>query len=91
MPTKIIPQSMLDAVAPDCLTPIAEIVAAYEHFLSDGNLQTGQAMECSAEKKLLVPQTEYANGRVSKRACTVWEPLYEMIHGELSGLDDAIP
>ena len=82
---------MLDAVAPDCLTPISTIVAAYEKFLSDDNRQTGEALECSTDKHLLVPQTEYTNGRISKRACTVWEPLYKMMHGEKSGLPDAIP
>ena len=82
---------MLDAVAPDCLTPISTITAAYEKFLSDDNHQTGEALECSVDKHFLVPQTEYANGRFSKRACAVWEPLHKMMHGEKSGLSDAIP
>lgn len=82
---------MLDAVDPDCLTPIATIVKAYDAFLDDGNQQTGQAVECSVDKLYVVPQTEYANGRFSKRAVTVWEPLFKMLHSEDSGLEDAIP
>jgi hypothetical protein len=82
---------MLDAVAPDCLTPISTIVAAYDQFLSDDNQQTGEAMECSADKHFLISQTEYANGRVSKRAATVWEPLFKMMHSEMSNISDAIP
>jgi len=90
VPTKIIPKAMLDAVEPDCLTPIATIVKAYDTFLSDDNHQTGEAVECSVDKLYVVPQTKYANGRASKRACTVWEPLFKMLHSENSGLDDAI-
>lgn len=32
-----------------------------------------------------------ANGAATKRAVTVWDPLFEYIHGENSGLEDAIP
>jgi hypothetical protein len=81
---------MLDAVAADCLTPISTIVAAYDHFLSDDNRQTGEAMECSVDKHLLVPQLGYQNGRFSERSVTVWDPLYKMMHGETSGLPEAI-
>jgi len=81
---------MLDAVAPDCLTPISTIVAAYDKFLSEENQQTGEAIECSVDKLYIIPQTEYANGRVSKRAATVWEPLFKIMHSEVSGLSDAI-
>jgi len=90
VPTKIIPQVMLDAVEPDLLTPVATIVAAYDELLSDSNQQTGEAVECSVDKRIVVPQTPYMNGRASKRAVTVWEPLYKMLHGEESGLPDAI-
>lgn len=90
MPTKIIPQSMLDAVAPDCLTPVATIVKAYDAFLEDSNTQSGDAVECSVDKLYNIPQTEYANGRFSRRAVTVWEPLFKMLHTEDSGLPDAI-
>jgi hypothetical protein len=89
--TKIIPPEMLAAVSPDCLTPVATIVAAYDDFLSESNSQTGQAIECSVEKHLVIPQQELMNGRYSKRAVTVWEPLFKISHGEISNLDDAIP
>ena len=82
---------MLDAVAPDCLTPISTIVAAYDHFLADDNQQTGEALECSVDKHFLIPQTAYANGRVSARAATVWEPLFKIMHSEVSGIAGAIP
>lgn len=90
VPTKIIPPEMLGAVEPDCLTPISTIVTCYDHFLSDENQETGQAVECSVDKHYVIPQTEYMNGRVSKRACTVWEPLFKLLHTENSSLEDAI-
>ena len=82
---------MLDAVSPECLTPVSTVVAAYDEFLSDNNYQTGEAVECSVDKQLLVPKTEYCDGRFSKRACTVWDPLFQMMHGEKSGLEEAMP
>jgi hypothetical protein len=82
---------MLDAVSPDCLTPVSTIVAAYDRLLSDSNHQTGEAVECSVDELFLVPQTEYCNGKFSKRAVTVWDPLFKMMHGETSGLADSIP
>ena len=90
VPTKIIPPAMIDAVSEECLTPVATIVAAYLRLLNDHSL-TGQAIECSAEKLLFSHQPEYLNGRISKRATTVWDPLFKMMHSELSGLADAIP
>jgi hypothetical protein len=73
----------------DSLTPISTIIGAYDRFLNDDSL-TGQAMECSADKQILLPFPEYANGSVTKRACTVWDPLFKMMHSENSGLADAI-
>lgn len=74
------------------MTPISCIVSAYHTFLDDekGELY-GKAIECSAEKHFFVEELPLANGAVSKRAVTVWEPLFKMSHHELSGLPDAIP
>jgi len=51
----------------------------------------GEAIECSADKHFFVPRPEFLNGPVSKRACTVWDPLFKMMHKEDSELPDAIP
>jgi hypothetical protein len=56
----------------------------------EGNL-VGEAIECTADKQFFVPKPEYLNGAISKRACTVWDPLFKMMHYENSGLPDAIP
>ncbi|KAH6998970.1 hypothetical protein BKA56DRAFT_639497 [Ilyonectria sp. MPI-CAGE-AT-0026] len=87
--TKIIPPDMVAAVSPECMTPIGTIVAAYNKCLEDRSL-SGEAIECSVDKLLLVPRPEYQNGPVSKRAVTVWDPLFKMYHHELSQLPDAI-
>jgi hypothetical protein len=74
----------------DCsLTPISTIVAGYDKCLSDESL-VGEALEASAEKLLLIPRPGLQNGRVSVRSVTVWDPLFKMLHGEESGLPDAI-
>ncbi|KAG9240544.1 15-hydroxyprostaglandin dehydrogenase [Calycina marina] len=91
VPTRIIPQAMLAAVAPDYLTPISTIVMAYDRFLSNDNFETGLAIERSVDKLYTIPQTEYINGRASARACQVWEPLFKIMHSENSRLEDAIP
>ncbi|KAF2823572.1 NAD(P)-binding protein [Ophiobolus disseminans] len=88
--TSVIPQMMIDAVAPDCLTPLSTVVSAYERFLDDDSLY-GRVVECSADKQFFLEAPTLANGHVSRRAVTVWDPLFIMNHGEKSGLSDAIP
>ncbi|KAF7553822.1 hypothetical protein G7046_g6986 [Stylonectria norvegica] len=87
--TKIIPQEMIAAVSPECITPISTIVDGYNKCLEDESL-SGEAIECTADKMLLTPKPEYQNGKVSQRSCTVWDPLFKMYHHELSQLPDAI-
>ncbi|KAJ3525043.1 hypothetical protein NM208_g11810 [Fusarium decemcellulare] len=87
--TKIIPPEMVAAVSPECLTPVGTIVSAYNKCLDDESLH-GEAIECSVDKLLLTPRPDFQNGRVSKRAVTVWDPLFKMYHHEVSQLPDAI-
>ncbi|KAH7402502.1 hypothetical protein BKA66DRAFT_564417 [Pyrenochaeta sp. MPI-SDFR-AT-0127] len=88
--TSIIPQEMVDAVSAECMTPVSTVVGAYERFLEDESLY-GRIVECSAEKHFFLEPPTLANGRVSRRAVTVWDPLFKMYHKEGSGLSDAIP
>ncbi|KAF2399363.1 NAD(P)-binding protein [Trichodelitschia bisporula] len=89
--TKIIPPEMVAAVQPEFLTPVESIVRAYRTFLDDDTGLSGEAIECSVNEHIFVPRPEYLNGAASKRACTVWDPLFKMYHGEGSELPDAIP
>lgn len=51
----------------------------------------GELLECSGEKLIYYKQREMGNSAATKRAVTVWEPLFKMMHGENSQLLDAIP
>lgn len=59
-------------------------------LLNDDSLY-GQAIECSVDRLLFAKQPEYLDGPYSKRATTVWEPLFKMMHFENSGLPEAVP
>lgn len=72
------------------MTPISTVVAAYDRCLTDESLN-GEALEASADQILAIPRPQLQNGRKSTRAVTVWDPLFEMYHGEKSQLPDAIP
>jgi hypothetical protein len=74
------------------MTPISCIISAYHKFLDDekGELY-GKAIECSADKHFFHEKPEYANGEVTRRGVTVWDPLFKVYHHELSELPDAIP
>jgi hypothetical protein len=51
-------------------------VSAYERFLDDDALY-GRVLECSADKQLFLSPPTLANGQVSRRAVTVWDPLFK--------------
>ncbi|KAK5128262.1 hypothetical protein LTR85_002929 [Meristemomyces frigidus] len=89
--TPIVPPEMMAAVTPECITPISTIIAAHDHFIDDKTGAAGQALEGSADKLVYYDTPAYGNGYKTKRAVTVWEPLFKMMHGEESGLPDAIP
>ncbi|KAI7341371.1 hypothetical protein KC315_g148 [Hortaea werneckii] len=89
--TPIVPPEMIAAVSKDCLTPISTILAAHDRFIEDNTGMVGQALEGSADQLIFYEPVAYGNGYKSKRAVTVWEPLFRMMHGEDSQLDEAIP
>ncbi|KAK3717075.1 hypothetical protein LTR37_006130 [Vermiconidia calcicola] len=88
--TNIIPPEMVAAVKPEFLTPIKTIMDAYVKLLDDQSL-VGQAIEGSVDKHFFFTDPPFMNGDATKRAITVWDPLFELNHGEMSGLPDAIP
>lgn len=66
------------------------MLGAYDRFLEDDTGMTGEIYECSAEKIIDYHLPPEGNGHVTKRAVTVWNPLFVMMHGERSGLEDAL-
>ncbi|KAK0937505.1 hypothetical protein LTR29_010943 [Friedmanniomyces endolithicus] len=87
--TAIVPRQMIAAVDPSDITPVSTIVSAYIRLLDDESL-TGQGIECSVDKQLPFADPPLMNGKHTKRAATVWDPLFKIMHGENSGLADAI-
>ena len=71
------------------VTPISTVMGAYMKLLDDPTT-FGQALECSQDKHFVYPDPPLLNGPVTKRAFTVWEPLFKVMHHEESGLPDAI-
>jgi len=53
--------------------------------------ETGQGIEASVDKLLTFQDPPLLNGSHTKRAVTVWDPLFRTMHSESSGLPDAIP
>ena len=64
-------------------------MAAYLKCLEDSSLN-GELLECSRDKVLLLAKPEYADGEVTKRTCTVYDPFFKVVHGEFSGLEDIV-
>ncbi|KAI3394415.1 hypothetical protein diail_2827 [Diaporthe ilicicola] len=90
VPTGAVPQASIDATKPEHLTPVETVVSAYERCLNEEALN-GELIECSTDKHFFLPRSNMANGDATKRACTVWDPLFELKHGEKSEIPDAIP
>ena len=73
------------------LTPPSTIVRGYLRFLEDeDDSLTGQILEGSVEKLLFYDTPKEANGKFTRRAVTIWDPHFKMMHGELSGIPDAL-
>lgn len=72
------------------MTPMSTITSAYVRLLDD-DTATGQAVECSRDQQIPYPEPPLLGGKYTKRAVTVWEPLFKAMHHENSGLPDAIP
>ncbi len=91
--TNIIPPEMVAAVSPECMTPAETIVRAYDECLADGDVRSGEILEASGHLVSSVDFSElkFRNGQPSVRSVTVWDPLFKAIHGENSGLEEAIP
>ncbi|KAF2159432.1 hypothetical protein M409DRAFT_30050 [Zasmidium cellare ATCC 36951] len=89
--TPIVPMEMMEAVSPECVTPISTILRAHDTFVDDETGMFGKSLEASAEDLRWYNLPEPGNGYKTLRAVTVWEPLFKAMHGEESGLEDAIP
>ncbi|KAJ6117926.1 hypothetical protein N7523_005729 [Penicillium sp. IBT 18751x] len=89
--TPIVPRGMIEAVSSEHLTSMQTVLEGIQIFLEDTTGQTGQILECSVDKHIYYKLPDYGNGNATKRATTVYDPLFKIYHGEASQLPDAIP
>lgn len=67
------------------------LMAAYDVFLDDETDQkTCQAIETAYDTHYYHSVPEYKSGGVSERTNKVYEPWFQLLHGDRSGLDNAI-
>ena len=85
--TPNIPPPMREAFG-SMMTDMRTVVRAYHRYLSEPTLN-GEICEASVDKVLVQPTQPYGNGKASKMAGTVYDPLFAAIHGELSGVEGA--
>lgn len=70
-------------------TSMESIVDTFLYFLDNRGI-TGQLVEVSGEKRIVLPPREAANGTASKRAAATWGPVFTYVHGEPSEDPDEI-
>lgn len=66
-------------------------MSAYDEFLKDeSNTVTGKAVETGHDKLYYYDVPEYKSGGVAYRNTLVYEPWFNILHGESSGLENAL-
>ncbi|KAM0335544.1 hypothetical protein ACHAQA_000592 [Verticillium albo-atrum] len=80
-----------DAFLPEHLTLMPTLLEAYDVFFNDeANEKTGQLLEVAHDKHFYYEIPEYKGGAVSYRNTLPYEAWFSYIHGEKSGLKDAL-
>lgn len=79
------------AFRPEQMTLRSTLISGYDVFLGDTeNTKTGQLIETAHNKLIEWSHPEYKSGAFAKRSEAVFEPWFELVHGERSELPDAI-
>lgn len=80
-----------EAFLPEHLTLPECLLSAYDLFLDDeANERAGVAVETGHDRLFIYDVPEYKSGAVAERNTKVYEPWFELMHGEKSGLEDAL-
>jgi NAD(P)-dependent dehydrogenase (short-subunit alcohol dehydrogenase family) len=75
------------AFFPEQMTSKSQLLSAYDLFLEDTeNTRSGQTIEAAHDKLVDWGHPEYKSGAFAKRTGTLFEPWFEAVHGEKSGL-----
>lgn len=79
------------AFRPEQMTLRSTLVSAYDVFLDDAdNVKSGQTIEAAHNKLIDWGHPGYKSGSFAKRTEAVFEPWFELVHGEKSTLPGAI-
>jgi NAD(P)-dependent dehydrogenase (short-subunit alcohol dehydrogenase family) len=80
------------AFLPHQMTLRSILIAGYDVYLDDAdNIKTGETIEAAHDKLINWGHPGYKSGAFSKRTEAVFEPWFELVHGERSELPGAIP
>jgi NAD(P)-dependent dehydrogenase (short-subunit alcohol dehydrogenase family) len=79
------------AFLPEQMTLRSTLIAGYDAYLDDTeNIRTGETVEATHDKLINWGHPGYKSGAFSKRTEAVFEPWFELVHGEKSELPGAI-
>lgn len=79
------------AFLPGQLTLLSTLISAYDIFINDTeNIKSGQTIEAAHDTLFTWGHPGYKSGAFSQRTERIYEPWFEMVHGERSGLPGAL-
>ncbi|KAK0653040.1 hypothetical protein B0T16DRAFT_110383 [Cercophora newfieldiana] len=79
------------AFRPEQMTPREVLLSAYDAYIDDEeNVRTGECVEAAHDRIVEWGHPPYKSGAFARRTEKVYEPWFEMVHGERSGLPDAL-
>lgn len=79
------------AFLPEQMTLRSNLISGYEVFLDDeDNIKTGQTIEAAHDKLITWGHPGYKSGAFAKRTEAVFEPWFELMHGETSELSGTL-
>jgi NAD(P)-dependent dehydrogenase (short-subunit alcohol dehydrogenase family) len=94
MPNGIQTPAMPDfdvAFLPEHMTGRGTLISGYDLFLEDSeNSRTGQTIEAAHDKLIEWGIPPYKSGALAKRTQKVYEPWFQLIHGERSEIPGAL-
>ncbi|KAH7091253.1 hypothetical protein FB567DRAFT_269731 [Paraphoma chrysanthemicola] len=79
------------AFLPEQMTLRSNLLSGYDLFLNDTeNVRTGETIEAAHDQLIPWSKPGYKSGAFAKRTEKVYDPWFAMVHGETSGLPDAL-
>jgi NAD(P)-dependent dehydrogenase (short-subunit alcohol dehydrogenase family) len=79
------------AFLPEHLTLRSNLMAGYERYIEDTTGKTGECIEAAHDELIAWGHPGYKSGAFAQRTEKVYDPWFEMVHGEKSELPGALP